>query len=354
MNINDIIIKNDLDGVFVTSLINIRYLSSFTGSDATVLITKDKKYIFVDSRYYEQATAQCIGFNVILITNVDLLFKLNDTIEENNIKNLGFEQDNMLYESYAYFKQQLKADLKPISLKKVRMVKNQEEIDTIKKAIEITDDAYDYILEFIKIGMSEMQIANELNKFILDQGATGMSFETIVASGKRGSMPHGVASDKLIEENDFVTIDFGVFYNGYCSDMTRSFVVGTNPDKELVKIYNVVKEAQQLACDNIKPGMKASEVDAIARNYIKEQGYGEYFNHGLGHSIGLEIHELPYVSPTSHEILETNQIITIEPGIYIPELGGIRIEDDVLITKDGAIQLNRSSKELIYIDGRTK
>ncbi|MEG0368216.1 MAG: M24 family metallopeptidase, partial [Coprobacillus sp.] len=227
-------------------------------------------------------------------------------------------------------------------------------IDTIKKAIEITDDAYDYILDFIKIGMSEIQIANELNKFILDQGATGMSFDTIVASGKRGSMPHGVASEKLIEENDFVTIDFGVFYNGYCSDMTRSFVVGNNPDPELVKIYNVVKEAQQLACYGIKANMSANEVDAIARNYIKEHGYGEYFNHGLGHSIGLEIHELPYVSPTSREILKTNQIVTIEPGIYIPELGGIRIEDDVLIMEDGAIQLNRSSKELIYIDGRIK
>jgi len=352
MNIYDIIKENKLDAVLVSSSTSIRYLTNFTGTEALVLITNSMKYIFVDSRYFEQAKQQCLGFNIILHSRLDLYIKINQLIRENMLMTIGFEKDRVFVSDYENYARSLNCSLKGISLNKVRTRKNSEEIKNIKKACEITDKAYSHILDFIKIGMSEKEVAIELQKYVLENGATGFSFETIVASGKRGSMPHGVASEKIIEANDFITLDFGVVYNGYCSDMTRTFVIGDRPSEQLVKIYNIVREAQQKAIEIIKPGIKANVVDKVVRDYINEKGYGDYFNHGTGHGIGLEIHESPFINPSNDEILEVGNVLTIEPGIYIPDLGGVRIEDDIIVTETGYDIINKSSKELIMIKGR--
>ena len=352
MKIEDIIEENKLDAILVTSPISIRYLTKFKGTEGLLVVTNEKQYLFVDSRYYEQAQNECPKAMVILYDSLNLFTKLNQLLRDNRIINCGFEGDKVSVMQHHNYQRQIQVGLIPISLAKIRMIKTNEELDLIREACRITDEAYLHILDFVKIGMSEKEVAIELQKFILDKGAEGLAFETIVASGVRGSMPHGVASEKLIEENDFVTIDFGVFYKGYASDMTRTFLVGQKPNKKMFEIFEVVKQAQARAIEAIKPGVNAKDIDKIARSYISEKGYSQYFNHGTGHSIGLEIHELPNVNATSEVVLEAGHVITIEPGIYVPKLGGVRIEDDVIVTQAGHVIINKSSKELIIVDGR--
>jgi len=241
--------------------------------------------------------------------------------------------------------------LKPITglIEKIREVKTEEEIEIIQEAVNIVEKAYDYILGYVKPGITEIEVANELDFYMRNLGATGVSFDTIVASGVRSAMPHGVASDKVIEEGDMVTIDFGCYYKGYTSDMTRTFAVG-DPGEELKKIYEIVFEANKKVTEAAKPGMTGAELDAIARDYITEHGYGDAFGHTTGHGIGLEVHEGPAISFRNEEELVVNNVITNEPGIYIPGLGGVRIEDDLVITETGNLNLMTSSKELVIIE----
>lgn len=350
MYIENIMNENNINALLVKNMNNVFYLSNFSGTTATLLFLKNKKYIFVDSRYYEQAQNETQDYQVVLLENNNFYFLLNKIIIEQNIELLGFEED-ISYAEYQKLTSNLKITLKSLSLDHLREIKNTNEIVLIKEACRITDLAFDHLLNFIKIGMSEIDINVELQKFILDHGATGLSFNTIVASGKRSALPHGCASAKIIEKNDFITLDFGVIYQGYCSDITRTIAIGDHLSSELKKIYEIVKEAQSRAIKAIKPGIPAHEIDSIARNYIKEQGYGKYFSHGLGHGFGLEIHEQPYLNPTSQTILQANHIVTIEPGIYLPGLGGVRIEDDILVTEDGYEILTKSVKDLIILKG---
>jgi Xaa-Pro aminopeptidase len=233
-------------------------------------------------------------------------------------------------------------------VEKLRLLKSVEEIEKIRRAAEISDAAFDFIQQVIRPGVTELEISNELEHFMKRKGASRGAFSFIVASGHRGALPHGVASEKIIEKGDMVTLDFGAVYEGYCSDITRTLAVGeVNP--KLIEIYNIVRNALQLTLKHLKVGMTGKEVDAIARDYIAEKGYGDYFGHGLGHGIGLNIHEDPFFSKNSEELLQTGMVVTIEPGIYIPELGGIRIEDDVLMKEDGIEILTHSPKELIIL-----
>ena len=202
-----------------------------------------------------------------------------------------------------------------------------------------------HILNFTKPGMKEIEVSNELISFMKGLGASKESFDIIVASGKRGALPHGAASNKVIEDGDFVTIDYGCVYNGYCSDITRSFLVGKQ-NKKMEEVYKIVKAAQEAAIKGVKAGIKACEVDKIARDYITSKGYGEYFIHSTGHGLGIEVHDPISVSSKSDMVLEENMIITVEPGIYIPNVGGIRIEDDVLVTKDGYKVMTSACKRL--------
>jgi Xaa-Pro aminopeptidase len=228
------------------------------------------------------------------------------------------------------------------------MFKDDYELDIIKKAVKIADDAFTHILPYIKPGIAEIEIAAEMEYYMKKAGAIGASFETIVASGQRSSMPHGVASDKKLELGDPITLDYGAYYEHYCSDMTRTVFLG-QPKDEMKKIYNIVLEAQLKSSEGAAAGLLGKDIDLIARDIIYKNGYENNFGHGLGHSVGLEIHEDPRFSPSGNIKIENDMVITVEPGIYVSGLGGVRIEDIILINDDKPINLTKSSKEMIIL-----
>ncbi|AQS53305.1 Aminopeptidase YpdF [Jeotgalibaca dankookensis] len=341
--------EEKMDAILVTSPYNLRYISNFTGTTGLAVVTQEKAYFVTDFRYTKQAADQAKGFTIV--RNAGPIFKeVEKIVDENKIETLGFEDAFVSFRDYDELESMLASDLVPASgyIEELRQVKDEEEIQLIKDACAISDAAFTYILDHIKPGISEIEIANKLDFFMREKGASGVSFETIVASGYRSAMPHGVASDKLIEQGDFVTLDFGCYYKGYVSDMTRTVSVG-QPDPKLKEIYDIVLQAQLRVNEQAKAGMTGIEVDAIARDYITKKGYGENFGHSNGHGIGLEIHEGPNTSMKSPHVLVENNVITNEPGIYIDGLGGVRIEDDLLITKDGNEVLTFSPKELIIL-----
>lgn len=341
--------KLGIDGFLVTSSYNRRYLSNFTGSAGVVLISNDKALFITDFRYTEQAGKQCQGYEVVQHTG-SIPEKLASLVQQLGIKKLGFEQDHVTYSSYQTFDKAIDAELVPISgeIEKLRLIKDESEIKILKGAANIADAAFTHILNFIQPGKTEIEVANELEFFMRKEGATSSSFDMIVASGHRGALPHGVASDKVIEKGELVTLDFGAYYNGYVSDITRTVAVG-QPDAKMQEIYHIVLEAQLRGMKGIKPGITGKEADALTRDYITEKGYGDNFGHSTGHGIGLEVHEGPGLSSKSDIVLEPGMVVTCEPGIYLPGLGGVRIEDDTIITKDGNENLNSSKKELIIL-----
>ncbi len=340
--------ENNLDSAIVFKPENRRYLSDFTGTSGYVVITEDKNLFITDFRYVKQASDQCKDFEIVQHTNDRTLY---DILNGLGLKNLGFEDAFVTVSQYNEFNDKLIGiELKPLkdTLGKLRTIKDQNEIDEIRKAAEIADKAFEYICSVIKSGITEWEVALELESFMKKKGATGTSFDSIVASGIRSSMPHGVASQKVIEEGDFVTLDFGCIYNGYCSDMTRTIVVGKASDKQK-EIYNVVLEAQKAALEAIRPGITGYDADKVARDIIEAKGFGEYFGHGLGHGVGLEVHESPRLSPLGKDVLEANMIVTDEPGVYLPDFGGVRIEDLIVVTENGCETLSKSPKHLIEL-----
>ncbi|MFP3321573.1 aminopeptidase P family protein [Planococcus sp. SIMBA_160] len=338
--------KRELDSLLVTNPYNLRFITGFTGTAGLALITPNDAWFITDFRYTEQAGEQVKEFKVVQAQK-GLLDEVARIAQEAVVERLAFEQDYMTFATYSQYQEKLSAILEPVSglIEQLRMVKAPEEIDVLKAAAKIADDAFEHICTYIKPGMTELQVSNELEFFMRAQGATSSSFDIIVASGLRSALPHGVASDKKIEQGDLITLDFGALYQGYVSDITRTVAVGEPSDK-LKEIYQVVLDSQVLALENIKPGMTGIEADAIARDYIKSKGYGEAFGHSTGHGIGLEVHEGPGLSFRSETVLEPNMAVTVEPGIYLPGIGGVRIEDDILITETGNVRLTHSSKEL--------
>lgn len=341
--------KAGIDGLLVTSTFNRRYVSNFTGSSGVVLISLDGAKFITDFRYIEQATSQCIGYDIVKHTG-NIKEIVSQLVKELGITKLGFESDYLSFTEYKGYEKEVGCELVPISglIEKIRLIKTPEEIKILKEAADIADAAFKHILDFIRPGLTELEVANELEFFMRKAGATSSSFDTIVASGARSALPHGVASEKVIEKGDFVTLDYGAYYKGYVSDITRTIAIG-QPDEKLKEIYEIVYHAQHLAIDGIKPGMTGKEADALTRDYISEKGYGEYFGHSTGHGIGLEVHEGPALSMKSDIVLEPGMVVTVEPGIYIPGLGGVRIEDDTLITETGNERLTHSTKELIIL-----
>lgn len=339
----------DLEAMLITSTYNRRYMSNFTGTSGVVLITLKEAYFITDFRYVEQAAAQCTGYTIIQQQR-SIPEETAKLVQEQGIKKLGFEPEHMTYAAYQEYCAAVGAELVPVSgvIEKLRLIKNASEIKILKEAAEIADAAFTHILQFIQPGKTELEVANELEFFMRKAGATSSSFDIIVASGVRSALPHGVATDKLIETGDMVTLDFGALYQGYVSDITRTIAVG-EPDEKLKEIYYIVLEAQLRGCAGFKAGISGKEADAITRDYITEKGFGGYYGHSAGHGIGLEVHEGPAVSFRSDTVLEPGMVVTCEPGIYIPGLGGVRIEDDLLITKDGNERLTHSAKELIIL-----
>jgi len=339
-----------LDGVLAYSPENRRYLSGFTGSAGYVVIGKNNICFITDFRYKEQASKQCGNYNII-IQGGNLPETLAQTLKKNNIMKLGIEEDFMTVGFFEEIRRYLPGiQLIPASgiMARLRIKKDTAEVENIRKAASIADEAFRHMLDYIRPGLREDEIALELEYFMKKKGASGTSFGSIVASGVRSSLPHGTATEKTIENGEFLTLDFGCVYNGYCSDMTRTVFIGKATEKHR-EIYDIVLRAQVEALKAIKPGVTGKSVDSTAREIIKKEGYGEYFGHGLGHGVGLAIHEEPRLSLLGETILETGMVVTDEPGIYIPDFGGVRIEDLVLVTENGAEVLSKSPKELIEL-----
>ena len=275
-------------------------------------------------------------------------------IKKHNVKKLGFDDLSLSFAEYMMYKNAFpNVEFIPagIEMQNARKIKTEKEISYLREAARITDIAFSETIKIIKEGITEKEIAAHLEYIQRLNGAEDKSFETIVASGHRSSMPHGVASDKKIQRNKFITQDFGCYYNGYASDMTRTVFFGDNITAEQKRIFDLVYEGQSLGISMIKPGVLGKDVDQAVRDYFKENGdMDKYFGHSLGHSFGLEVHEAPYCSKLGTEPLQENQLMTVEPGIYIENFCGVRIEDDLLVTKDGYELLTKSKRELIIID----
>lgn len=352
MKFDAILDELKVDAILVTDGYNLRYFSKFRGGEGTLVITRNTKTLIVDSRYTEAAKEES-DFRVVEFNRENpRLNIINDIIALENIKVMGFEDRSMLVSDYSEYLENLKGleEFVPVkdALLKERSIKTEEELSYLKKAEEIGDMAFSDILGIIKPGMTELEIACELEYSMKRHGAGGFSFDTIVASGIHSSMPHAIPSEKKIENGDFITMDFGCLYNGYCSDMTRTVVCGkaSNEQKE---IYNIVLKANEMAEEAIRPGMMCKEADKIARDYIESKGYGKYFGHGLGHSVGLFIHESPALNMRDETILKPGMIETVEPGIYLPGKCGVRIEDMGVITENGYVRYSNSPKELIEL-----
>ena len=343
------LINKGIDALLITNDYNRRYMTGFTGTAGVAVVSQNDAVFITDFRYTEQAAAQVKDFRIVQHTGT-IFAEVANQVAQMNIQTLGFEKDALVYSMYELYKNSVKADLVPVSglIEKIRLIKTEQEINIIKVACEIADHAFTHILDFIKPGKTELEVSNELEFFMRKQGATSSSFDIIVASGVRSALPHGVATDKIIEQGDFVTLDFGALYNGYISDITRTIAVG-KPSEKLVEMYNVVLESQLLALEKVGPGMTGIEADAVARDYLKSKGYGEAFGHSTGHGIGLEVHEGPGLSFRSETVLQPGMTVTIEPGVYLPGIGGVRIEDDILITENGNERLTHSTKELIIL-----
>ncbi|WP_025729568.1 M24 family metallopeptidase [Atopobacter phocae] len=346
------LIQEDIDAILITNPYNLRYVAHFTGTAGVAVITHDEAWFITDSRYTEQATHQAKEFEVIT-HQAGWIHELAPRLLKAGVRDLAFESEHVTYGMFDQLNEILSVSLVSTTnwIADIRQVKEPEELAIIQKACSIADEAFSFILDYIKPGQTEIEVANALDFKMRELGATEVSFDTIVASGVRGAMPHGVASDKVIEAGDMVTIDFGCYYKGYVSDMTRTFSIGT-ANEDLQKVHAAVLEAAQAGREAVKPGMTGIEVDRVVRDYLNEKGYGEYFTHSTGHGIGLEIHEGPAISSRSTVRLEPGHVITIEPGVYIPGLGGVRIEDDLLVTEDGAKVLTHSDRHLIEVTPR--
>lgn len=341
------------NAAIITSDENRHYLTNMKSSAGTLIVTAKTCYFIIDFRYIEKAKTVISGVEVLLQSD-DLYKQINEILAKENVKTVAIEADTVSVSQFKGLSEKLTevkiSDASDLSqtIEKLRRIKSSEELDLIKKAQAITDKTFLHMLDYIKQGMSEKQVELELEYTLRRLGATSLAFSSIVVSGANSSLPHGVASDKLLENGDFVTMDFGAAYNGYCSDMTRTIAIGS-VSEEQKKVYDTVLAANLLAIDAISIGKKYSEIDAVARNLIYSSGYEGCFGHGLGHSLGLNIHEAPAFNTKCHEEITEDVIMTVEPGIYLSGKFGVRIEDMVFITKNETFNLTKSEKKLIIL-----
>lgn len=342
--------NKNIQSLLITNPVNRRYISEFTGTAGVCLVLQQEAYFITDFRYVEQAKEQVLHMEIVEHKG-QIYEEVLKLLHKHEIEEMAFEKESVTYLEYEIIRNILKGvQLQPVRrmVEELRLIKSVEELDVLQEAADIADEAFVHIQSYIKPGVREVDVALELEFFMRRAGATSSSFDIIIASGVRSALPHGVASEKVIEEGELVTLDYGAYYNGYCSDITRTFAVG-EISKELQAIYETVEKAQALGIEKIKSGMTGKEADAIPRDFITEAGYGSYFGHGTGHGLGMEVHEGPTLSPRSEEVLKPGMVATVEPGIYIPNVGGCRIEDDIVITETGNRRLTKSPKHLIHL-----
>jgi len=342
--------KYELDAMLLTSDPNCFYATYFHGEGVT-LVTKSGSFYFTDSRYIEAAENQIKGATIGMTErSKPFVDWINETLDKTGAKKVGFEEDYMSVASFQAYEKALHCDLIPAGqlMHELRGVKDEEEIRRLTGAQRISERALADLLKEIKVGQTEQEIAARLQYLMLRYGAERMSFDPIIASGPNGSMPHAVPGERKIQNGDFITMDFGCVYQGYCSDMTRTIAVGEISEEQR-KIYNIVLEAQLAGIAAAKAGATGAEVDGAARKVIADYGYGQYFGHGFGHSVGVEIHESPNANPANDKPLPAGAVISAEPGIYIPGKFGVRIEDVIVVGEDGCTDLALADKSLIVL-----
>ncbi|MFN0159102.1 MAG: M24 family metallopeptidase [Bacteroidota bacterium] len=344
------LVEKGLDALLVSSLYNIRYLSGFSGSNGLIVVRRNSAHFLTDSRYVLQSREEVKGFKRIIAQR-----GLFDEVAKQKLLSgcarVGFESQHLPHSQYIEMRRQFpRIRLVPTAelVEDMVLVKDQSELESIKEAVRISDMVFDTILDTIRPGVRELDVAAEISYLHKTHGAEQDAFECIVASGERGALPHARATSKKIKSGDLVTLDFGCTVRGYNSDITRTVGVGRVSKKQR-RMYDVVLEAQRAAIAEAHAGMPASELDAVARDRIAAAGYGKYFTHSLGHGLGLQVHERPRVSSLGKERLQSGSVITIEPGVYIPGVGGVRIEDDVVLTPTGCQVLNSAPKELMVV-----
>ena len=349
--VRKLLIEAALDAIVVMNPENRQYLSGFTGTSGILFINASRAVLLTDFRYQEQAVKECPAYEIVIFSGT-YTEKLAELVSQSKTANLACEADFITHKQFQTMEKNLEnINLQPVNdfVEALRLVKDDSEINSINQAVKLADDAFNNILSFIKPGISEKEVALELEFHMRRAGAEKAAFTFIVASGTRSSLPHGVASEKIIQSGDLVTMDFGAVYQGYHSDITRTLVIGT-PTSRQSEIYHIVLEAQTAASAAVRAGVKACDVDKVARDIITSHGYGENFGHSTGHGLGLNIHENPRVAAKSETILQSGMVITIEPGIYIPGWGGVRIEDTVVVEDKGCKILTKSpKKDLIEI-----
>ena len=346
-------LKNSLgknEAFLITSEENMRYLTGFPHSEGRVFITETEAVFFVDSRYIEAVTKSVTSCEVVLMTSFHE--QLGEYIEKLGVKTVFTEAEGISVADFSALCRkapcEVRAEKADELLTSLRRQKSEEEKSKILKAQSIAEKAFDHILGFIKEGVTEREIALELDFFMLKNGAECVSFDTIAVSGKNTSLPHGVPSDKKIVKGDFITMDYGAVVDGYHSDMTRTVAVGEISSKQ-TEVYETVLSAQKKSLETLRAGVSGFDADKAARDIIANAGYGQFFGHGTGHGVGLQIHESPRLSPKSKHILENGDVVTVEPGIYIPDEFGVRIEDMAFITENGFENLTKSPKTLIIL-----
>lgn len=342
---------NGLDAMLVTDPINVTYLTNFTGDESDLLVSADHSWLVTDSRFAEQVKQEVTNSEMVLHTHTGgILAKVGEVAKAHDLHTVGFEAETMIYADFAKLLAGIDWQATTNMVGELREVKDDNELALIKRAITIAEDGYEHVLSTIRPGQTELEVATDLDFYMRSKGASGTSFETIVASGVRSAMPHGAATDKKIEAGDVVTLDWGAIYHGYMSDITRTFAVG-EPAPKIKEIYRVVYAANQAVAKLIAPGVSGKAINDCAHNFINEAGYGQYFGHGTGHGIGLSIHEgpggwAPYMTTPQ----AVGNVETDEPGIYVPDVGGVRIEDDLLVTDSGNQQLTKPApKEILVV-----
>lgn len=346
------VLPEDIDAALITGDVNRRYFTGMKSSAGVILAFKDKAYLIIDFRYIEAATKKVKDAEVIL--QEKLFEQINELLTKHGAKTVAIESETVTVAQLNAYKERITAAVIVSSsalseaIGELRIVKSDEEIEKIIKAQRIAEAAFNNVLNFIKPGVTEKEIGLCLDYYMLKNGAEALSFDTIALTGANTSLPHGVPGDTVVKEGSFVLMDYGATFDGYHSDMTRTVCVGKPTDK-MAEVYNIVLDAQLKAIAAVKEGTIGSELDKIARDIISDAGYGKLFGHSLGHGVGMEIHETPNASPMSKHIMKENMIVTVEPGIYIPDEFGVRIEDFVVVKKDGCYNMTLAEKSLILI-----